>query len=429
MRRFTLTALAVAIASASPAAAQRALHWRAIDVDARLDSSGTLHVSERQTIVFTGDWNGGERRFHIRPREVFGFRSIHRVDSMGNRHPMQAGDLTVVDGYDFTSRHTLRWRSRLPQDPPFRDTPVTYVVEYRIGRLLRWTGEAYVLDHDFVFADRSGPVERLTVRLSLAENWRPVRPFAGSWSATNLPPGEGFVVRVPLQLQGAAEALDLPDGAGRTGRIVMAVVLLVLMASLGVRLYRRERLTSRLDPLPPLEVIDRAWLDRHVFNQLPEVVGAAWDNSTNAPEVAATLARLVADGRLSSRVEPARGLFGQPTLHLTLLEPRSRFHGYERTLVDALFETGATETDTDSIRRRYKRTGFDPASKIRKPVERVVASLIPGPAQPKAPFAPTAAALLAGVVLMGVGVQREPADALVALIGAGAAFVAYVVSV
>jgi hypothetical protein len=31
-----------------------------------LDAEGALHVEETQTIIFNGDWNGGERRFDIR---------------------------------------------------------------------------------------------------------------------------------------------------------------------------------------------------------------------------------------------------------------------------------------------------------------------------------------------------------------------------
>ena len=42
-------------------------------MDARLDSTGTLLVRERQTILFTGDWNGGERPFYVRQRQPFVF--------------------------------------------------------------------------------------------------------------------------------------------------------------------------------------------------------------------------------------------------------------------------------------------------------------------------------------------------------------------
>jgi hypothetical protein len=46
--------------------AERELHWDALDVEAHLDAEGVLDVIERHTMVFTGDWNGGERVFNVR---------------------------------------------------------------------------------------------------------------------------------------------------------------------------------------------------------------------------------------------------------------------------------------------------------------------------------------------------------------------------
>jgi len=46
---------------------EKDLHWRALNVSARLDADGRLHVAERHFMVFTGDWNGGERSFRLEP--------------------------------------------------------------------------------------------------------------------------------------------------------------------------------------------------------------------------------------------------------------------------------------------------------------------------------------------------------------------------
>ena len=49
---------------ASDASAQsRTLRWARLAVTAHLDADGRLHVQERHSIVFDGDWNGGERIF------------------------------------------------------------------------------------------------------------------------------------------------------------------------------------------------------------------------------------------------------------------------------------------------------------------------------------------------------------------------------
>jgi hypothetical protein len=56
--------LALLLLAAAPLGA-RELSWDSIEVTARLDGVGTLHVRERQQFVFSGDWNGGERRFRV----------------------------------------------------------------------------------------------------------------------------------------------------------------------------------------------------------------------------------------------------------------------------------------------------------------------------------------------------------------------------
>lgn len=52
------TLLLLALLFAASAAHSKALHWRAVEVDAQLDGNGLLHVVETQTYVFDGDWNG-----------------------------------------------------------------------------------------------------------------------------------------------------------------------------------------------------------------------------------------------------------------------------------------------------------------------------------------------------------------------------------
>jgi uncharacterized membrane protein YgcG len=164
------------------------------------------------------------------------------------------------------------------------------------------------------------------------------------------------------------------------------------------------------------------------LSQLPEVIGAAWDNKTSASEVAAVLARLVADGRMKSEVREADGLFADPVLHLELLVDRDRFHGHERRLVDALFKAGETRTDTASVRERYKKSGFDPAERIRKPLKSLVQSLVPGKAPERPSALPTLLAFLGAMALLISATTREPADAPVILSVAGPMLLLYFIA-
>src|SRR6266571_7384284 len=95
----------------------KSLYWRTFDVTARLDADGRLHVREQQMMVFDGDWNGGERRFNIRPGQSLDVQRIVRVEN-GADIPLTRGNLSQVDHWDFAANNVIRWRSRLPSDPP-----------------------------------------------------------------------------------------------------------------------------------------------------------------------------------------------------------------------------------------------------------------------------------------------------------------------
>jgi hypothetical protein len=67
----------------SASAAARSLYRDSLEVTARLDADGRLHVVERQAYVFTGAWNGGDRTFNIRPGQELDFHRLTRIDPAG----------------------------------------------------------------------------------------------------------------------------------------------------------------------------------------------------------------------------------------------------------------------------------------------------------------------------------------------------------
>ncbi len=88
-----------ALLSTTPAAANE-LYWKSLEVGATLDGQGVLYVVERQHMVFAGDWNGGERRFDLRPGQEVVLRSMTRVDpATGARREMREGSLDDLDRY------------------------------------------------------------------------------------------------------------------------------------------------------------------------------------------------------------------------------------------------------------------------------------------------------------------------------------------
>jgi hypothetical protein len=410
--------------AAAPAVAQaRALDWTAFSVDAQLDSTGRLVVRERQTILFTGDWNGGERRFDVRQGQRFVFRRLLRVDSLtGADVEMREGSLDVVDGYAMTEGHTLRWRSRLPEDPAFLNTKITYVLEYEYSDILVTEGTGYRLDHEFGFRDRTGTIANFDLTLRVDPAWRTPAGFTGEFHQQVLEPGIGYVVDIPLTWQAAGlpsavrRSPPLPLRVGLMAAVVLAIVTMI------TRFLRNEAALGRFVPLTPQSSIDRAWLEKHVLSLRPELVGYAWDEQVGPAEVAATLARLVTEKKLGSRVESLGPRWlRRHVLHLQLLVPRGDLQGYEKELVDGFFSPNTKTTNTDQIRTRYKRTGFDPARILRQPLTELFARMT-GMAETtgKPRRWPLTAALCGAVAaLFGAVMLTRPADGL-AVLAAGA---------
>lgn len=426
----TLTlAAALAPAAAAALAQPRTLHWRQLAVEARLDASGDLHVVERQVMVFSGDWNGGERVFRLEPGQELRLGRLVRVEA-GQERPLSPGTLDTVHRYARSGQggRSLRWRSRAPSDPPFRATELTYLLEYSLSGVLAADGAGgFKLAHDFAFPDRPGPLQEVTARLSLDPCWdAAAAPL--TLTRRDLPPGQGAVLTVPLRWVGAgapprAAAATRRSRSGPVGQprpeltsptpdALPGSVLAPLLAFMGavlaggvILVWRHDLALGRLGAAAP-PPIDDAWLARNVKCHPPELVGAAWDDRVGSPEAAAVLARLALERKLEQWVE--RGWLGLVTVvHLRLLVPRTQLEGYELRLIDGLFVAGDA-IDSTRLRRHYRKKGFDPATRISEPLKQRVAALAPaGPPRPRWPWiialVLAAAALAAGLVSVARG--------------------------
>jgi len=394
--RILILGLLAAAALAEAALAQeKSLHWRALDVRARLDADGRLSIAERQAMVFTGDWNGGERVFRLFPGQRLDFEKLTRVDpATGEERLLAEGNLAEVDRYSFPDSKTLRWRSRLPSDPPFDKTEIVYELKYTLSGIVRREGEVYLLEPDFAFPDRSGVIETFTLDLELDPLWRPLGPFSARLTRRGLVPGESVVVPLRLAYQGAGRPAAAVAQLPRAVRLAFPFTLLAAVVYLFVLFLRRERSLGRLAALTPPEAIDEAWLEEHLFSLKPEEAGALWDETVGPPEVAAVLARLTAEKKLETWASGK-------TLHMRLLVPAEELEGYEKELLAALFFGGRTETDTDAIRAHYKSKGFDPAGKIRPKLEKRLEAIGGyGERSPAPPRLPTLLLIASGVVLL-----------------------------
>lgn len=353
------------LVSAATASAERSLYWNEQSVRARLDAAGVLHVEEKQAIVFDGDWNGGERRFRLGVGQELQFEGMDRVDAAtGARVPLSAGSTGFVDHYDWHDSSTLRWRSREIDAPPFRQQEIVYVLRYRISGVVEPRLRGYDLDHDFAFPDRDGVIRRFVLDLELDPAWSAGDASACHAVELDLPPGRGHVVQLDLRYLGSGRPAGVDAWTSRIALLTRGALVLLPLLSLW-HFFRSESRNGRFAPLPVAQV-DRAWLEQNILPQPPEVVGAAWDGSVGAPEVAAVLARMVGEGKLESRVL-SPGARGKPELELHLRVDRESLPDHERALVKKLFFAGDT-TSTAKVKEHYKKIGFDPTTAIRPDV-------------------------------------------------------------
>ncbi len=226
---------------ASLSSQPRSLYWKSLDVTARLDAEGRLWVVERHAMVFTGDWNGGERGFRLATDHRLELRSIEREDTeTGSRISMtKDGALSNIDDYAWADSRTLRWRSRLPTDPPFENTERVYILDYTLENILIPAEGGFLLDHDFAFPDRPGAIASFSLDLSWDESWSPKTELPERLVREDLPPGQGVVVRAPLAYLGEGSPSSVRDGPPRAVRAVLALLFAVAAAAIGRFLLSR----------------------------------------------------------------------------------------------------------------------------------------------------------------------------------------------
>lgn len=416
----------VCLMTGLPGAAQaKDLHWRSLDVRAQLDAEGALHVRETQAIVFNGDWNGGERTFSIRDGQRLRFERLVEKDAGGRTvREFHRGDLDDIGEFKWFGSHVLRWRARLPQDPPFRDALRVYELDYVIAGVLQRQDGRYYLNHDFAFPDRFGIIEHLHAELALDPSWRLLNGRATSFDIDALPPGEGAVRGAVFEFVGTGHPLaqgEVRAAPAWFADLLCALLLALVLGGAGV-VIRRERERGRFEPLDSPDSIDAAWLGEHLLRYPPEDVGAAWDGDVSTHEVMAILARMSQAKQLTSEVR-ARGwwLFKTQVLHLKLNVDVGSLPATEQALMRKLFFDGNT-TDTDRIREHYRARGFSPAGVIEKYLKPRAAKLVGlDEARPSWHWKVAAGLIGVGMVLIAVGAMLEPRTALILMVLLGTA--------
>lgn len=377
--------IALAFFAGPAAAAGRTLHWKSLDVAARLDSDGRLHVVETQTMVFDGDWNGGERRFNLRGSQTVTLASLEEIDpATGARTTYAEAEPVVRERWAWHSPSVLRWRARDMDAPPFQNTVKTFVLTYSMTNILMRRGDRYRLSHDFAFPDRAGVIERFTLDFETDPAWKAEVGIPSDIVVENMQPGSGYVLNIPLAYSGSSTPMatdlsapvevelrdEVAPGAKAPVRRAFGYLLLLVIAGFATQYLLGERSRGRFAAIDPVSSIDQAWLQEQLLSRHAEIVGAAWDEKTGGAEVAALLARLAVEGKIVTRVEQKKQLIGtRSVLHIQKTCDYDDLDMHARALLRALLR-GSESTDTDRVRKAYKKVGFNPVAYIEDYIQR-----------------------------------------------------------
>lgn len=406
--RNAFAALVLSALVVFPAAAERTLSWEALGVRAELDARGKLHVTERHTMVFDGDWNGGERQFRVERGQELTVQELARVDEHGVAHPMAEGELAAVDEWKLDGK-VLRWRSRNAADPPFANQRLVYDIHYTLDRVLipGVAVDEFTLNHDFAFPQRPSALRNFDLVLTIAPEWRGPRNRVITAHVDNIAVGKGYVLRVPLQYtgKGTPSAIPRAEMVWRSVRPWLVGIPAILLLLLFFASEKQRRAAINVDHDP----IDDDWLQRNVFVHAPEVAGMIFDGSVGPPEVAALLARMERDGKIRSTVVPGTGR--KPDLELELLVSLTDLDGRESDLGHLLFGSANTIRASE-LREAHKSVGLDLPAVIRASIVRDAEQV--APSDPRVwRVALAVAFFVLGIASFVIGVSREIDDVLV----------------
>jgi uncharacterized membrane protein YgcG len=346
MKRLPLLTLLLCTTVAHPlTAAAKSLDWKKFEVQAHLENDGDVTIKEEQTIVFDGDWNGGERRFDVAEGRSVDLISIqHWSPSVNGWIPVERGELSKVDRYQWTSSDTIRWRSRLPLDPPFHNTEERYLLQFRI----HGAGQAgdpgqTIVRFPVLPGDRPGSVQvfdfHFTADPSLGQTTSDANEQA-QMHRENVPAGTAIFARMTLTGGTSSVPIKSTSSSSPSGTTRFALVagLVLIIGILLWKFFDREKSLGRFSQGPSIQDINENFLNENLFRYPPEIVNVLWEEEVGTKAVLTLLSRLQCEGKIRLSLDPRE----EKGLIIQRIAPIEEFQGYAGILIQHLIPTGDT---------------------------------------------------------------------------------------
>jgi uncharacterized protein (TIGR04222 family) len=393
-RLLALLAVAILVGLGSGPAHAQAGRERitAYDVDIRIESSGSMLVTENIDYDFgSNSRHGIFREIPVRLDYDDRYERVYPLDVLSVE-----GSEGTPDQYEEESAGNYT-RLRIGDPDKTITGPHRYTIVYRIEAALNGFPEHDELYWNAIGTEWPVPIDRAGVRVSTPADITDVACFGGG-SGSRLPcseadrvgrvagftqgglaAGEGITVvvgfakgAVPEPVPVLDERWSLARAFSVTPATVTASLALLAAAILGIgRLAWQTGRDRRFvgspvdaafatagqeEPVPasfrpfggdetPVEFVPPDGLR-------PGQVGTLVDEAANTLDVTATIVDLAVRGYLRIDEIPKKGFFGKPDWDLTKLKEGDDLRQYERSLLDGLFKSG-TEVKLSSLRNTF----------------------------------------------------------------------------
>ena len=355
--------LAVLVAFAAPAVADRTLVIQSFEATVNVGTDGSILVEETIVPRFTGSWNGIFRTIPVQYRTPQGLNYTLRLDV----ESVTDGEGRALKYESSRERHYRKLRIWVPGAA---DATRTVKLQYRVQNALRFFDE-----HDELYWNVTGdewevPIESASAHVQLPEAASGVRATAfrgayGSTEQSDVSSGpDGVRVQTSRGL-GMREGLTLvvgwnpgvvhrPTAVEKTADVVysnlpLAVPPLVFFAMF--RLWRRRGRDPELAPIttqyePPAQMT-------------PAELGTLIDGKPDMRDITASIVDLAVRGYLhiaETENERLFGLFSRKEYSFTLEKDRREWAAlkkHERDLLGAMFAGSADSVTLSDLRNKF----------------------------------------------------------------------------
>ena len=358
-----LLSLALLLAFAAPAAAERTLVIERFDALIDVSVDGSITVEEMIVPRFTGSWNG-----------IFRTIPVEYRTPQGLNYTLRLAIESVTDGagqpLKYESSRERHYRKLKIWVPGAVDATRTVKLRYRVSNGLRFFDE-----HDELYWNVTGdewevPIESASARVQLPAGTSGVRAtaFRGAFGSTEQSDVSVNATGVRVQTArglGMREGLTLvvgwnpgvvhrPTAVEKSTQVVasnlpLAIPLLVFVAML--QLWRTRGRDPELAPIttqyePPA-------------GMTPAELGTLIDGKPDMRDITASIVDLAVRGYLhiaESEEERLFGLFSSKDYTFTLKKERSAWNElkeHERDLLDALFTGAVTTVRLSDLKNKF----------------------------------------------------------------------------